>query len=158
VDLMSPAQGVDVHEQRTGGTTGYGIESYANDSRGVLQPTPISRCSILPSSVHSSTLLIHMLKTNEPMDSFTMRTIRILHTKVLLLHHSLTTELSIIRTRKTPNLSIYCHRQLPKNHTRLMASLAMSTPRISICSMPVSGLPARCLQLIPQCRFSLCQI
>jgi hypothetical protein len=61
---------------------------------GTLQPTPISCCSILPSSVHSSTLLIHMLKTNESMDSFTMRTIRILHTKVLLLHHSLTTELS----------------------------------------------------------------
>jgi hypothetical protein len=40
VDLMSPAQGVDVHEQRTEGTTGYGIESYANDSRGVLNRHP----------------------------------------------------------------------------------------------------------------------
>jgi hypothetical protein len=47
VDLMSPAQGVDVHEQRIGGTTGYGIESYADDSRGVLNRHPSTDPNIL---------------------------------------------------------------------------------------------------------------
>jgi hypothetical protein len=136
VDLMSPATGVDVHEQRTGGTAAYGNEIYGNDSRGVLidtlQSTPISHCSILPSSAHSSTLFIHMLKMNELMDWFTMRAICILHTKVLLLHHSLTTDLSILLTSATLNFPVHCLRQLPTIHTQLMASLAMSTRRTSI--------------------------